>query len=473
MQLNTLSIVQCIACYMLLYWFVVVALTIIVPRYTLEDFKQPQDCVVEESKRVKCGLLYYLERDSPSTELFDKLAQTGDAMADDLWPDLLKLVTQKNLSSKAEVDPLDILLENVNINPKFKRFVDKLSELPSWANLDDLSKATKFHQRLSLPFSYVLAICTLVGGFGCPEINKVLISSRYWANHNDSKSLRNTLNRLRETSIWLFSVMRDATELKPFGAAWKSILRVRLFHAKVRYQLSIKKKARAETTATTQEMVPINQVHLIGTLLGFQYTPLVVMKTIFGIPINDQELERYTALWRYIGFVLGCVEWNGDDEAQREKCVPLESFAMSRAWMSRVWDYLINPDINEGVNSTTMMLSQHVLKSIALTLSEKTVGKIFSLNEQTIEAFFRAFLTEEYADMVKLAAIHWSYELQIRVIIAHIRIVCIVAHQLHLNWLLVLVFGRVWYQIMRYMDFEVLQKKEKYHCRFTKYCGFA
>ena len=69
--------------------------------------------------------------------------------------------------------------------------------------------------------------------------------------------------------------------------------------------------------------------HLIGTLLGFQYTPLVVLKTILGIPVSDAELEAYTALWRYIGHVLGCVEFEG--------CVPLQSFAMSRAWMARVW----------------------------------------------------------------------------------------------------------------------------------------
>ena len=305
---------------------------------------------------------------------------------------------------------------------------------------------------------------------------------RYWANDNDRKSLLNTLNRLRETSVWLYTVMRDANELKPFGNGWKSILRVRLFHAKIRYQLSLKNKKKNNDTETLQaeepEMVPINQCHLIGTLLGFQYTPLVVINTILGIPILDYELENYTQLWRYIGFILGTVEWNNKDDDDRkeeleEECVPQKSFGMSRAWMSRVWVDLINPDINEGLDSTTLMLSSHVLKSIAISVSEKTVGRIFSLNEQTIEAFFRAFLTEKYANMIKLKSIHWSYELQIRVITACFRIIHIIVYQLHLNWLAVYVFGNVWRKVMIHLNYEVLEKKEKYHCRFAKYCGFT
>jgi len=433
-------------------------------------------------------LEYYLERKSPSEDLFNKLRQTADDVADDLWPDLLQLITKKKIRSKSDINPLEILLENADTNPKFKHFVDAASTVPNWCDWDRINRAQSLHQRLAIGFAYVLGICTLVGGFGCPEINKVLISSRYWANDNDHRSLMNTLNRLRETSVWLYSVMRDTEALKPFNDGWKSILRVRLFHAQVRYQLAVKKRTAKGTTVTPAStaqdqqtengtkkiiednpaadhwpMANINQCHLIGTLLGFQYTPLVVIKNIIGIPINTAEMEAYTSLWRYIGHVLGCVEPEG--------FIPLESFDSSRAWMSKVWDSLINPDTQKGADSTTLMLSSHVLNAIAVSLQQKKVGKTLNLNSKTIEAFFRAFLTEEYANGIKLNAIHWSYELQIRCIIAFMRMPHVILYQLHLNWLAVYAFRRLYGRTIHWIN-HVLTKKEKYHCRFGEYCGF-
>ncbi len=110
------------------------------------------------------------------------LRQSGDDLADELWPDLLQLITKKRKetkgASKSEVNPLEILLENVETNPKFKKFIEAASAVPDWCDWRRLNRAQNLHQRLAIGFAYVLGICTLVGGFGCPEINKVLISSR-------------------------------------------------------------------------------------------------------------------------------------------------------------------------------------------------------------------------------------------------------------------------------------------------------
>ena len=262
--------------------------------------------------------------------------------------------------------------------------------------------------------------------------------------------------------------MRDINELKPYGKAWKSILRVRLFHARVRYQLLLKNRE-----STEYQMIPINQLHLLATLLGFQYTPLVVLRTIFGIPITEREMEAYTALWRYIGYIIGCVEWQkGGNDAINEQCIPLQSFAMSRSWMAKVWDNLINPDINASVNSTTLMLSAHVLKAIALSTIEILGDYLLCDWEKTIAAFFRAFLTEKYANMIQLTSIHWSYEIQIRVIIAFIRINHIIMYQLHLNWMNLWLWRHLYKQVMMHVNYNLLEKRENYKCRFAKYCNF-
>lgn len=165
------------------YWSMLLVVTIISPRVQLNDIKPPSDAIIAESKSVKCGLEFWLEHQSPSEELFMTLRQTADDLADELWPDLLQLITEKkkrnkSKSTQSKVNPLEILLENVETNPKFKKFIDSASTVPDWCDWKRLNCAQNLHQRLAIGFAYVLGICTLVGGFGCPEINKVLISSR-------------------------------------------------------------------------------------------------------------------------------------------------------------------------------------------------------------------------------------------------------------------------------------------------------
>ena len=193
---------------------------------------------------------------------------------------------------------LDILLMNKN-NPKYSKLFESIESVPKWCNYDDICLAQYFHMSMYLLISYCLSIFTLVGGFGCPSINKVLISSRYWANNNNNKSLFHTFNRLKETGVWIYLMMKDISQLKPYGNAWKAILKVRLLHSKIRYQL-LNSKSKWDTNE-----IPINQLQLIGTLLGFQYNPLLVINTVFGIPLTNVDRERYTLLWKYIGYYLG------------------------------------------------------------------------------------------------------------------------------------------------------------------------
>ena len=93
------------------YWTMLLIVTIISPRVQLNDIKPPSEAIIAESKSVKCGLEFWLEHESPSEELFMTLRQTADDLADDLWPDLLQLITKKRKSNSA-MNPLEILLEN-------------------------------------------------------------------------------------------------------------------------------------------------------------------------------------------------------------------------------------------------------------------------------------------------------------------------------------------------------------------------
>ena len=77
--------------------------------------------------------------------------------------------------------------------------------------------------------------------------------------------------------------MKDADSLKPLGKAWCAIVRVRLFHSRLRHRLRDKGHSHAV----------INQLHLIATLLGFADNPLSICSRLLEIPVTAQESADY------------------------------------------------------------------------------------------------------------------------------------------------------------------------------------
>ncbi|KAK0558726.1 hypothetical protein OC844_004926 [Tilletia horrida] len=116
------------------------------------------------------------------------------------------------------------------------------------------------------------------------------------------------------------------------GRGWQSSVRVRLLHANVRAKIQHSVQARQARSATmfdadadadgdkkTKEAaaafanlydeerngVPINQEDLLATLASFSTSPLWCMGRM-GHHVNPQEREDFVALWRHVGFYMGC-----------------------------------------------------------------------------------------------------------------------------------------------------------------------
>lgn len=170
-----------------------------------------------------------------------------------------------------------------------------------------------------------------------------------------------------ETFIWNVLLVQNIEDLKPGNRAWKAIMRVRFLHCNVRNRYSCKQQTTNNDSAA-KDKVPINQCHLMATLLGsffigntprlriflsvsgFQLNVLYALVMVMDIPLSEQDMNDYTALWKYIGWVIG-VDYNLGD--------PLKDLDTSKKWMQSVWLTLIKPD------HTSVELANHVLQSMA------------------------------------------------------------------------------------------------------------
>ena len=151
---------------------------------------------------------------------------------------------------------------------------------------------------------------------------------------------------------------------------------------------------------------------------------------------------------------------------------------MSRAWMAKVWDYMMKPDVTGDINtdknkSTTYMLCAHVLKVITFNLTSQHIVKKLNLDFNTVGALFRTFLSKEYGDMIYLKNVHWSYELQIRVGISLVRVYYVFVGLFGLRYINYIFWDWLTYKLLHCMMDIKMKDECNYLCRFRQFCQFG
>lgn len=76
--------------------------------------------------------------------------------------------------------------------------------------------------------------------------------------------------------------------LRPGQSGWKSIIRVRLLHAKIRKRILT---LPVDKYDKTKDGVPINQEDLNITLSVFSFVPLFGVENVFGTKYTTQEKD--------------------------------------------------------------------------------------------------------------------------------------------------------------------------------------
>src|SRR4029453_9478056 len=110
----------------------------------------------------------------------------------------------------------------------------------------------------------------------------------------------NARRRILETAHFVLDVASNGG-LSPDGRGIRAAQKVRLMHASVR--MLVRRRGWNEEL----HGVPINQQHLVGTMLSFSTVVIDGLRTM-GIMVRDDEAEAWFHLWRVVGFMLGIDE---------------------------------------------------------------------------------------------------------------------------------------------------------------------
>ncbi len=180
--------------------------------------------------------------------------------------------------------------------------------------------SSELHALTGFLWQTVLLHHSLAGGFASPRIVRVLEQTGYLLPKSTMESGKNLSQasadrswvRLLETTQWVLDVMEHGVEtLMPpseaqpeGGQGWRSTVRVRMLHAKVRRRIMKNAAALEGRYDVAADGIPINQEDLAATLGSFSVSPLLSLLRL-GLQPTLQEREDFVALWRHIGYYMG------------------------------------------------------------------------------------------------------------------------------------------------------------------------
>lgn len=164
---------------------------------------------------------------------------------------------------------------------------------PAWLDRELIEEGVNFIHGVGLAGPYVLRDLALMGGYLLSGFNHVLVMT--------GALNKDTSLRIAETGQWWV----DCTEhggMDRFGPGFRSTLHVRLVHAMVRRAL-----AKNPKWDDSQWGVPVNQIDMVATYLGFCVVMLGGLRQL-GIPVTARESKAVMHLWAYAGWLMGVDE---------------------------------------------------------------------------------------------------------------------------------------------------------------------
>lgn len=186
--------------------------------------------------------IQYRDHHIPEAEL-ELMRQKVDTLADDC----LLALHEKHItvdSFIANISETDVLFYG---DMRIQAFATEVLAKPQWLNWELLREGQniflKYHGSAALGLFYV----SLVGGFGAPKITKVLDATSYMTKHRDA-----TFKRMTETLEMIIDCVDAEGSLRPGSKGFKSVLKVRFLHSRVRLSLLGKLRGLRETKSANQ-----------------------------------------------------------------------------------------------------------------------------------------------------------------------------------------------------------------------------
>ncbi len=196
-------------------------------------------------------------------------------------------------------------------------FFTATNSLPKWAEPSKMEKASQFFQQ------NVVQIMSLLGTYALPYCYAAADGAQVL--YLSERIRHDTHNRLLETALFIFDLFSKGA-LTPEGRALRSIQKVRLIHATIRYHIQQKGYWNPSWGA------PINQEDMAGTNLAFSLIIIRGLKKI-GCSVSAQETEAWLHAWRVFGVLMGVEEallpQHAKQAFQLEKAIRLRNFKPS------------------------------------------------------------------------------------------------------------------------------------------------
>jgi hypothetical protein len=171
--------------------------------------------------------------------------------------------------------------------------------VPDWVDWAQIERGQDVFYRYGGACLTGLAYQSLLGGMGAARVVETLARTGGF-------STKVARSRMFETTQHILQCTKSLESIQPGGDGWASTLRVRLLHVAVRQRILALAKTKPEYYDTEAWGIPINDLDSIATIATFSSSLIWLSLPRQGLFLRQQEIEDYTALWRYIGHVIGC-----------------------------------------------------------------------------------------------------------------------------------------------------------------------
>lgn len=232
-----------------------------------------------------------------------------------------------------------LLRDNADKDPKLAELWDEANTVPEWVDWDQIKRGQDVFYRYGSAALTGLAYQSLLGGMGAARVVETLART---GGFGTAVARR----RLFETTQHILQCTRSLEGIKPGGEGWASSIRVRLLHAAVRQRIMKLAESRPEYYSVEKYGVPINDLDSMATISVFSGMLIWLGWPRQGIFVREQEAVDYIALWRYIGYLVGC---------------PVDCFASTskaKAVMQSLYLYEVDP------SETSKILANNIIKCL-------------------------------------------------------------------------------------------------------------
>jgi hypothetical protein len=216
----------------------------------------------------------------------------------------------QNLIRTQDIVPADL-------PPRVRAYFEHDACFPEDVDLDRIRNGQRLFMRYAGEMCWLLTCASLPTCYACERGAKVLALSKRISDIDMAR------RRIFETAQFVLDVMSPDL-LEPHGRGLRTVQKVRLMHASIRYFIRSARDGKLPSSAAPDIVwdpswgEPINQEDLANTLMSFSVTILRGLER-FGREIDPHQAEDYVYLWNQVGLLLGVApELIPEDRAEAE-----------------------------------------------------------------------------------------------------------------------------------------------------------